>query len=245
MAGFDFSLSVTDRQMNFARTLLRSVQKWGRRYEVRFRYRREKKVSFICIVDGPLIRIQLLEAYIATCLPVLADVSEDSLTNSERARFICKFIQGYNEGLCQLHAFVVDSAGLFNGIPNSINFDYGLNSNLGDYLQGLALSFVNYLRGNVTPRQHAEECHTAIEVLCMQFRKDGSWENKIDAAIEAGVLSKKYKNELVRLKDLRKRAKHRGQIPSEEDFKAILPTIINSIHELVVNIGKNLKKTVT
>ena len=75
-------------------------------------------------------------------------------------------------------------------------------------MHGLSLSFICYLRGDVTPRQHAEEYHTAIEILCMQFRKDGSWENKIDAAIKVGPLSENNTKDLVALKDIRKRAKY-------------------------------------
>lgn len=243
MAGFDFSLRVTDRQLVFVRNLFRSVQKWGRSNKVQFRYRKESNRSFICLVDGPLINIQLLEALIATCLPVMGVVNGDPLTDSERSRVICKFIRNYNESLRPFHDFVIELAGLISGIPNSINFNYGLSANLGDYLQGLSLSFISYLRGNVTPRQHAEECHTAIEILCMQFRKDGSWENKVDAAIEVGALSKNYKRDLVRLKDLRKRAKHRGQLFSDSDLNAIISTLVKAIHELVMSVGAKINKT--
>jgi hypothetical protein len=97
MGGFDFSLSFTDRQMNFVRTLLRSVQKWGRSHKVQFRYRKEGKGSFICLVYGSLISIQLLAALIATRLPVLVAVNGDPLTHAERSKVICKFIWNYNE----------------------------------------------------------------------------------------------------------------------------------------------------
>lgn len=242
MAGFDFSLTVTKRQLVFVRNLLRSVQEWGRGHHVKFRYRKESENSFICLVDGPLINIQLLEALIATSLPVMGCASEDPLTNLERSRVIGKLIRKYNESLSHFHDFVIDTADLIRGTPNSINFNYGLSSNLGEYLHGLSISFIGYLRGEVTHRQHAEECHTAIEILCMQFRKDGSWENKVDAAIEAGALSKNYKNDLVSLKDLRKRAKHRGQPFSDTELKTIIATLVKATHELVISVGAEISK---
>lgn len=243
LAGFDFSFPVTDRQLVFVRNFFRSVQKWGRSHMVQFRYRKESNKSFICLIDGPLINIQLLQALIATCLPVMGVVNGDPLTDSERERVICKFIRNYNETLRDFHGFVVDSAVLIRGTPNSIKFNYGLSANLGNYLQGLSLSFIGYLKGNVTSRQHAEECHTAIEILCRQFCKDGSWENKVDAAITVGALSGHYKDDLVKLKDLRKRAKHRGQLFSDSDLNALIPTLIKAIHELVMRVGNKLNKT--
>ena len=242
MAGFNFSLTVTERQLVFVRNLFRSVQKWGSGHQVQFRYRKESARSFICLVDGPLINIQFLEALIATCLPVMGVVNGDPLTNLERSRVIGKLIRKYNESLCHFHNFVIDMAVLIRGTPNSINFNYGLSSNLGEYLDGLSISFIAYLRGDVTPRQHAEECHTAIEILCIQFRKDGSWENKVDAAIEAGALSKNYKNDLVSLKDLRKRAKHRGQLFSDTDLKTIIQALVKATHELVISVGAEISK---
>lgn len=109
-------------------------------------------------------------------------------------------------------------------------------------MHGLSLSFICYLRGDVTPRQHLEECHTAIEILCMQFRKDGSWENKVDAAIKLGALSENNKKDLVPLKDLRKRAKHRGQLFPDSDFNAIISTLVKAIHELVMSVGVKINK---
>jgi len=144
LAGFDFSMTVTDRQLSFFRTFLRSVQKWGRNNNVQFRYKKEGNKSFTCLVDGPLINIQLLGALIATCLQVLGAGNRDPLTDSERSRIILKFSRNYDESLRSFHDFVIDCAGLMGGTPNSINFNYSVNANLGDYLHGLSLSFVSF-----------------------------------------------------------------------------------------------------
>lgn len=155
---------------------------------------------------------------------------------SQRRKLARRITAGYASGLDEISEFVGHIADEVGGTPISYAFDPGSATHLVGRLESFSTALTLYDTGRLDPSQIVEECHTILELLMRdvlrQEPRGHSFEWMARRVAELGLIGGTLVDDLIRLKNLRRGAKHKAQGLSKQSFDGVLPTALQACHEL-------------
>jgi hypothetical protein len=240
MAGFDFWVHTPTRRRVLTRNLLFFIQRLGAERGCFIRFRWETTNRYYVTADGKLPDLQSLGQIMLDNLVSFAEGHSGPPGPSERARLAERVGMAYLERLIEFSEDLqglVDSFGKerIHAVPNSFIFDVGNATHLKGKIRNLTHSLLSYREGRMAPDQIGEDCHTVIELLLKAAVPcDGpmTFAGLVERAHEANYFNDKARNALIRLKDLRRESKHRGQSITPDEMDGLILDVVPTIHSL-------------
>lgn len=251
MAGFDFRVPVPPQDREYARVLLRYLQRLARyrpcdrpttlRFEWCPPSQEHNYNNYRVTVDGDFAEIQALcadsiraiyhfsQGYVAA-QPKYKKSWLPEVVPLAFLKGIHEFHEGFNE--------IRDALGKMGVAlsPNSYHFKRTGTAIVDKILGATSAALLQWRNGSAPTTVLAEQLHTACEVLSKASlsapNRGVSFGELVAEVARRGFISSDQEGALNRLKDLRRDAKHRGQGIGEEPFASLLPNIVGAIHSL-------------
>lgn len=214
---------------------LRVAQRMAGRRGLRFTYTWRPRTGFRIQVDGSLTAMQSFVEPLTLAAHVIAEAAACFGRRETRVRNVRQISEGYAEALDELTSIVHELSAVLDGTPNSYDFAEQGPTHLRGHLKEFTHSLARYHNLEIPPRHVVEECHTIVELL-LRWRldsKEGVFAKMVHEAVERALLSDEIANQLLELKEYRKRAKHFGQGVSEEAANKLLPSVVEACHLLL------------
>ena len=216
---------------------MRLSQRMSKTRGLKFHYSWQKDREYYVTVDGSLVSMQAMLEPLVNGTLSHAEASVGFGGVKARSAIARRLTIAYAEGLDEITDLVEHTSGYFGGIPNSYSFDVGRATHLKGHLRAFSTSLTMYHRGRIQPHQIAEESHTIIELLLRYILKnesDGrSFEEMVGLSIDKGIIDSVLQAPLLKLKVLRRNAKHKGQGISEDLMNEIMKSVLVATHQLV------------
>lgn len=233
MAGFDFTFRCRDEYEPLGRILLRRAQELAKNFDLEFRYRVVPSGWYVT-VDGPLPSMQALIQPMVVQLAPLADGFPKPKLRSQRRRVAERLVNEYCDGAARMREMIEDLSRQLGGTPSSYFFDEGSATHLTAQVREFERSLILFHNGLISASTFAEGAHTVTEAVlkaCLPRNKgQGSFAELLDQVAEAAELAPGHKQTLLRLKERRRMAKHRGQRVRHADMAADFGNMIAALH---------------
>ena len=236
MAGFDFDVPCKKGSAPLLRALLDAARRLGKARQCEIRYRQQSPVNFYITADGPLTNLQSLGELLFYNLPPFAEGFAKPVSRQSRLKIAERLCMTYLEKLQDFSDELHEFADQLGGVPNSFFFHTGEATHLKKRLREFTKFLIFYWEGRIGSNQFAEEAHTILELLlknATRKKKNHSFSQLVDAAVAGGVLSNDYKAVLIKLKDLRKGAKHHGREVPVNKMDELAPKVLSACQILV------------
>lgn len=235
MAGFDFTFRCKGGSVLLGRALLRRAQRLATNFDLKFRYRATPSGWYVT-VNGPLPCMQaLIHPMVVQFLP-FADGFQKPKSRSQRRRVIEQLVNEYCGGLLNIQKMIEDISHKVGGTPKSYFFNEGSATHLSAQLREFERLLILFHNGLVSASEFAEGAHTITESVlkaCLPpNERRSSFADLLNRVAQITGLVPDHKQALLRLKDRRKMAKHRGQRVRYADMAADLDTIVAALHFL-------------
>lgn len=237
MAGFDFDFSYRPAQQPFLDACLPAAMSRARKLHLRWRNERRGEFVMRCIVDGNGRRMDLLARVLETDLPLVAEgVLGSGMATGRRRRLGLGFADLYIRGMDTRSDATMAWRGVHETRYYFTPYDLSRTEHpmLAARLRITEDVIVHYYFGRVGGPVLLEELHTAAELLLEELvnrrSRRMSFAQRVESARSEGLLDQPEAQAdlsaegddatlLLRLKDLRKNARHRGD-PSFEPWLA-------------------------
>lgn len=241
MAGFDFDITLRRSQRDATSAILRHLQAIACDCSIEMRYKWQNGRYYVTI-DGKLPLMQALALRIETELPAHAKGLQKRYGSSV-TRLSDRTVNGYMAGLYRITGGVAEVADLISGTPSSYVFDIGKSTHLTGATKAFTNSLVLYYNGLLPLENAVETAHTAVELLLKnalgtRAAKGKSFKGLVELAQDRGILSSEHATSLIKLKDHRKRAKHRGQRIPDGIGHSLLIYSVHGCHQLLRKIRR-------
>lgn len=239
MASFDFDITLRKSQRDATTAILRHLQVIAHDCGLEMRYRWQNGGYYVTL-DGKLPLMQALALRIETELPAYVKGLQKRYGPSI-SRLLDRIVNGYMAGLDRITEGVAGIADLLSGTPSSYVFDIGKTIPLTGATKAFTNSLVLYLNGLLPLENAVETAHTAAELLLKNVlrphtAKGKSFKGLVELAQDRGILSPERATSLIKLKDHRKRAKHRGQRIPDGIGHSLLMDSVQGCHQLLKKI---------
>jgi hypothetical protein len=233
MGDFDFTFRCRGGRVPLGRILLRRGQELATNFDLEFRYRAVSGGWYVT-VDGPLPSVQALIQPIVVQLAPLADGFPKPKSRSQRRRVAQRLIDDYCNGVAGIREMVEDVSRQLGGTPNSYFFDEGSATHLSAQVRDFERSMILFHNGLMSASELAEGAHMATEALlkaCLPpNERRGSFAELLGRVAEAADLAPEHTQTLLKLKDRRKMAKHKGQRVKHAEMAADVGDVIGALH---------------
>lgn len=252
MAGFDFNVPVTPNERNYAKTLLRYIQRLAkdrlctRPTIISFRWSKPNLKRnyhhYIVTVDGDFTEIQAFCMDISWALihfdygfRVGAKLKKRSLLSQVIPLSFLKALMEFND---ELNALTEEMHKIGIPIlPNTYLFKNTGIETVDSILGDLSVCLINWRNGKLSPNTLTEHLHTGIEILLKKTLKKTnrgySFADLSTMAKDEGIISDDEYSALISLKNMRRDSKHRGQSVTEERLMKILEFSFPACHKLI------------
>jgi hypothetical protein len=260
MAGTDFAVEFTGAyERALLQRLLRHLQWRARQYGLELHYRKQREDDeYYVIVDGPLRSMQAFGPRVAMEVLVCAEFADRPKPAWRRTDLAHELIRGYEEGLekitgavlylhRELKPLAIGAAGDLAS-PLSLVFDRtGVPTHLHASIDRFEATLAKYAAMPVMllpdmiveEEQMLEEAHTITELLLRTSVgvKSLSYRDLADRAWQQGWLTAGQHRLLLRLKDVRRGTKHKGQsVRLLAGYRMIMNAVACS-HQLLAQIA--------
>lgn len=246
MAGFDFYEKYASDTEPLLRALLRKLQRVCRAYELEVHFTHERRSErYYVTVDGPLPMMQASAMALATVLPAFADGYNTPSDGRRRSRLAGRLTRNYWRHVLRMGEMVFDVTDRVGGVPTSFVFDTDHHDDdLNDRMWSLSRTLIAYENGEVGPAQIVEEVHTGLEWLLQRAlgnsrAKRMTYAQMLQAMRDCSVIDPPTYEAALRMKDIRRDAKHRGKAAGRESVNEVLPASLAACHRLLAYIAPN------
>ncbi len=236
MAGFDFEVDAPSVDRPFLRSLFRLAQRLAHLRGLKLQYSWVPVGVYHSTVDGSLVSMQsFLEPLVIGLLSYAEGATEAG--SAEHRKMMAKRLTGaYADGLDGVSEAVEGISEVFGGTPNSLSFDIENATHLKGHLDGFTNALSLYHQGRIKPHQIAEEAHTALELLMKEVlgsdAKGESFAGMAHLVGEKQYVEPHLVGPIIRLKNHRRGAKHKGQGVSYRVMDEVLPAALAASHRL-------------
>lgn len=236
MAGFDFTVESSETERPFLRSLMRLAQRLASFHGLKFRYRWSPSEGYYATVDGSLPSMQAFLDPLVVGLLSHAEGATEYPYLQKRKQIARRVTGAYADGLDGMTETVEGVSAYLGGTPSSYSFDVGRATHLIGHLNGLTNALTLYHQGRLRPHQIAEDLHTCLEMLLREVlgsdAEERSFEEKVHLAVQSRLLDRRLVGPIIKLKNHRRDAKHRGQGISCELVDSLLPSALSAVHRL-------------
>jgi len=231
VAGYDLSFNLRPEEANFVRSLARACQRRASRVDVQLKYRFESPTKLYVSVDGSLFDI---EPYVSTLmreLPVFAEGDENSpLPRRRRVRLADRFLRTLALSTSMSIQHIQDVAAYMRGVPHSVTIDVSQRTHLVGRMRLFRSAVTLYLSGLLDPATILEEAHGAAEVMLRELADqrggEGTFAQLAAKAQNEGIIDEYLFDQLIEMKNLRRRVKHQGQgVSGAKVYDLLIPAI--------------------
>ena len=251
MAGFEFAVPTLRAERAYARLLLRYVQalakhrRCTRPTEVRYRWQDALRSTpyrhYQVLVDGDLAEIQAFCAELGVALYHYSQGVVAVTPKLRRSLLPLVIPAAFLKALLEMSEEMADMtkqvAAL--GAPlvlNSYIFSRTGNEAVDRQLGAFSQTLVHGRNGRLAAGVLAEQAHTASELVLkrvLNARNRGvTFAKLVSTAEENALITSAESTSLLKLKDMRRDRKHRGQPLSERRLMSVLPATIGVLHRL-------------
>ena len=239
VAGFDFTVSCSETHKPLLRGLLRLVQRLVKDYDLELTYSWDNGEYYVWL-DGRPIDMQASLQIVLPYARGFAEGYSEPGRLRDRMRTCERFISAYTESIMKMSERIAKLAADFGGIPHSYLFEVGQKTHLegpmNDFTRALILAHNNRLSG----AQLLETAHTTLELLMKSAieLKDSPFETLVHNCAEKKLINPNLVPDLLKLKNHRKNAKHRGQGIRSDAAWQLVTTAIDASHMLLAAIRR-------
>ncbi len=253
MAGFDFTISILPKERDIARHSLAVVQKHAKALKISFKYRWKKELIsqsdyYYITVDGSLVAIEQLYFITFDTIPVFCkgfvkcrSVLKKSNIGETIPFSLFKAISKFKN---EIKDFIKEGKNTLQTkfIINTLFFDKTHIPALDKQLENLTfcISVFRTYCDKVIAEQLIELFHTVTELMLAETTVSKTskltYEQLAVEAFKINVLDAESRDLLIDLKNMRKKAKHRGKIISDNELMPMLNKLITICQILVIKI---------
>ena len=126
-----------------------------------------------------------------------------------------------------------------NSYVFSLTGKYEVDRSLGALSQAL----IQWRNNRLVPSVLLEQVHTALEITLKRIlsasNRDTAFGQLVSSAAQAGLVSPEELATLLKVKDIRRDSKHRGQQLSDARLQTVLATTIGVLHRLAVGLTES------
>jgi hypothetical protein len=241
VAGFEFYAPYrADDDEPLLRALIAKLQRVGRSYEldVHFEHERRERRYYVR-VDGPLPMMQSAVPALANVLPPFAEGANSPGDRRKRIRLAEALARTYWRGVLRMSDMVFDVGRKLRATPSSFLFDTQAHVDaIDDRMWSLSRALVAYENGEVGPPQILEEIHTGLEWIMSEAigpstAKGLTYAGMAEHLRRIGTLSDEAAATIIKMKDLRRGAKHHGRPVDRDEVNELLHTCVEACHHLL------------
>jgi hypothetical protein len=236
VAGFDFTVAKHPVGEGLQRGLLRLIQSDSRDLGLKFRFKTVGD-EFYGVLDGPLPLMYGLRAYMGEDFWTYVGAARQPADRRQRVRIAKALLRAFDGGLKGITEMMDEVAEMMGGVPNSILFDPGPKTDLAHLLRALTRTLMLDIQGRVSKTTVVEETHTALEnVLRVLTSRKLSFAEMVDVAVARDYLSNEEAADVIRLKDVRREAKHRAEPPDDDEAGRLIVAGVTALQQLLVHV---------
>lgn len=250
MASLEFYIPVIPNERNFAKSLLRYIQKIAtnrkctRPTVIKYIWKKPNKNRSVhryeVTVDGDLAEIQSFCVFALESLHHYANgvksqspKIKDSILDKVIPGAFIKSVEEFNCEINKVIQFASD-----HQIPISSNtyiFQSQGSQQEQAILKDLTSALLHWRNNRIPPTLVAEHLHTSLEFLLKRIlprARDNSFETLVREAESSGLIIDIERDSIIQLKNMRRNSKHRGSPVSQKQLLTVINMCVGVCHRL-------------